>query len=81
MEPHTALYQPLGRDKDEIRLLRFLPPDDNSMDIHGIFEIFPMERAPKYIALSYEWGTAKIPENPLVKWSLDQVKMHVVEEV
>jgi hypothetical protein len=38
--------------------LHFLP-SDGSNDFHSRLEMFPLDNAPKYIALSYEWGLRK----------------------
>jgi len=58
LEPPTqpAMYkhQPLNRSLDEIRLLKLRKEEHGP--VHCDVEVFPLEQAPEYIALSYRWG-------------------------
>jgi len=47
-------YAPLNLVKDEIRLLSFLPTEDNVL--HLSLEHFPLNSAPPFWAFSYTWG-------------------------
>jgi hypothetical protein len=62
MELQPALYRPLSTGTDEIRLLHFLPSDESG-NIHGNLETFPLENPPKYCALSYEWGSEGLSDH------------------
>jgi len=53
-EPATYKHQPLSRSLDEIRLLK-LRKEKNG-PVHCDVEVFSLEQAPEYIALSYRWG-------------------------
>jgi len=58
-EPATYKHQPLSRSLNEIRLLKLRKEEHGP--VHCGLEVFPLEQAPKYIALSYRWG----PPSPL----------------
>jgi hypothetical protein len=47
-------YQALDIEKDEIRLFRFLPTEDDVL--HLRLEHFPFNEAPLFWAFSYTWG-------------------------
>ena len=53
-EPATYKHQPLMRSLNEIRLLKLRK--EKHGPVHCDVEVFPLEKAPKYIALSYRWG-------------------------
>jgi len=57
-EPHpgptTYKHQPLDSSSDEIRLLKLRK--GNEAPLCCEIQVFPLERAPEYIALSYLWG-------------------------
>ncbi|KAH8631329.1 hypothetical protein IG631_13012 [Alternaria alternata] len=58
-EPEIYKHQRLGTSTYEIRLLKLSRETDGS--VHCEVKVFPLERAPEYIALSYRWG----PPSPL----------------
>ncbi|KAI4654962.1 uncharacterized protein J4E78_007141 [Alternaria triticimaculans] len=58
-ESATYKHQPLSRSLDEIRLLKLRKEEHGP--VHCDVEVFPLEQAPEYIALSYRWG----PPSPL----------------
>jgi hypothetical protein len=51
------LYEPLRFDRREIRLLRFSPDSENEDIMSLKLEIFPLDEAPGFTALSYAWGS------------------------
>jgi len=53
-QPATYKHQPLSRSLDEIRLLKLRK--EKHGPVHCEVEVFPLEQAPEYIALSYRWG-------------------------
>jgi hypothetical protein len=52
---HTHNYKPLDRESSEIRLFSFEQGIDRN--IVGQHHVFPISKCPKFIALSYTWGT------------------------
>lgn len=50
------LYQLLNHDRQEIRLLRILPPQPDCKDICCLLEVASLSTYLFYRALSYEWG-------------------------
>ncbi|OWY51320.1 hypothetical protein AALT_g4606 [Alternaria alternata] len=58
-EPEIYEPQRLDTSMDEIRLLKLCRETKGS--VHCEVKVFPLERAPEYIALSYRWG----PPSPL----------------
>jgi hypothetical protein len=52
--PGIYKHQPLDTSIDEIRLLKLRKEKDGP--VHCEIEVFPLERAPEYVALSYRWG-------------------------
>jgi hypothetical protein len=58
-EPEIYKHQRLDTSTDEIRLLRLFR--ETKGPVHCEVKVFPLERAPEYIALSYRWG----PPSPL----------------
>jgi len=53
-KPATYKHQPLSRSLDEIRLLKLRKEEHGP--VHCEVEVFSLEQAPEYIALSYRWG-------------------------
>jgi hypothetical protein len=58
-EPEIYKHQRLDTSTDEIRLLKL--SRETKGPVHCEVKVFPLERAPEYIALSYRWG----PPSPL----------------
>jgi hypothetical protein len=50
----AALYEPLSAAKNQIRLMK-LKSELCADQIHCLLEVFDIETAPKYRALSYAW--------------------------
>jgi len=48
-------YRPLDADKNEIRLLEYLPTKDEDF-LHFRLRHFPLDKAPQFWAFSYTWG-------------------------
>ena len=55
MDPAIHNYTPLNRESSEIRLFSFQQGIDGK--IFGQHHVFPISKCPKFIALSYTWGT------------------------
>lgn len=53
-EPATYKHQPLSRTLDEIRLIKL--HKEQRGPVRCEVEVFPLDHAPEYIALSYRWG-------------------------
>jgi hypothetical protein len=71
MAPRTQdlvqqLYEPLGKNTDEIRLLEILPSLDDSSLIEIRLIKYSLVDDLKYVALSYVWGDASITEDIIV---------------
>ncbi|KAM0420550.1 hypothetical protein ACHAPT_011719 [Fusarium lateritium] len=61
--PVPALYQPLNKGTNELRLLEILPSEDNSATIQVTFSTRPFEDARgNFIPFSYVWGDPKDTE-------------------
>ncbi|KAK5265907.1 hypothetical protein LTR96_008808 [Exophiala xenobiotica] len=48
-------YQPLDAGRDEIRLLEIMRTKDRET-LHLRLRYFPLDKAPRFVALSYTWG-------------------------
>lgn len=59
MSASPCLYHPLDRDKQEIRLFRLI--GKGTWAIAGELQTFELADAPIYKALSYAWGSDRIP--------------------
>jgi hypothetical protein len=57
IEASSYVYSPLDRTSDEVRLARFAAVDKNNIRIE--LQTYPLASAPKFLALSYEWGPLK----------------------
>lgn len=66
--PPRYVYAGLSNEIPQIRLLKILPRNDEhkGSGINISLEIFDMQTAPSYVALSYEWGK---PNHPLSRRS------------
>lgn len=53
-EPEIYKHQRLDTSTDEIRLLKL--SRETKGPVHCEVKVFPLERAPPYVALSYRWG-------------------------
>jgi hypothetical protein len=49
-------FAPLSQTREEIRLFLVTDWDTTTQRLSGTLEIFNLEMAPQYLALSYEWG-------------------------
>lgn len=62
--PHVAFkdtgepfeYAPLDPERQQFRLLRLAPPDENGIITHFQLDTFDIDDAPPYFCLSYVWG-------------------------
>ncbi|KAI9868856.1 MAG: hypothetical protein M1813_004707 [Trichoglossum hirsutum] len=63
--PASALYEPLDKSREEIRLLEILPPTDADYTIRCRLKTAPVHRC-RYIAISYVWGDQSTTENIVV---------------
>ncbi|EWZ84879.1 hypothetical protein FOCG_08068 [Fusarium oxysporum f. sp. radicis-lycopersici 26381] len=64
-EVSAAIYKPLDNTRQEIRLLRLLPPDDKDENIHCTLSHAVLNTPsgnPAYEALSYVWGEPDFSE-------------------
>lgn len=48
------VHEPLADDKDQIRLIRILPGNDEHV-VQCVLRTFDLDNAPEYKALSYMW--------------------------
>ena len=60
-KPATYKHQPLSRSLDEIRLIKLRREKEGPVRCE--IQAFPLKRAPKYIALSYRWGSPLLLHN------------------
>ncbi|KAH0556412.1 hypothetical protein GP486_005667 [Trichoglossum hirsutum] len=63
--PASALYEPLDKSREEIRLLEILPPTDVDYTIRCRLKTVPVHRC-RFIAISYVWGDLSMTENIVV---------------
>jgi hypothetical protein len=70
-EPEMYKYQRLDTSTDEIRLLKLVP--ETNGPVRCKVKVFPLERAPKYFALSYRWG----PLSPLHDLYIEGKKLKI----
>lgn len=73
----TALYQPLDRDRRQIRLARLTTAD--AQGIHCIVETFEFEYAPEYDALSYEWGSPDVMRTITINGQSHHIRSNLYE--
>lgn len=66
-DPDTLLFKhaPLSDPKSQVRLLR-LPPGKDNDDIICELEVYELDEAPPYHAISYTWGTPHQPKTILI---------------
>ncbi|KAF7679541.1 hypothetical protein GT037_003289 [Alternaria burnsii] len=70
-EPEVYKHQRLDTSTDEIRLLKL--SRETKGPVHCEVKVFPLERAPEYIALSYRWG----PPSPLHDLYIEGRKLEI----
>lgn len=58
MDNSSFKYKPLNLDKDEIRLISITPAWRSPELVGRLFHV-PLNKAPRYEALSYAWGDLK----------------------
>jgi hypothetical protein len=63
--PPKYRYEPLSKEKDEIRLVTVLPSSYGSSPIQCTLSTASINDRPEYIALSYTWGASSRKEEIL----------------
>lgn len=66
----TFRHTPLDHSKECIRLLRFMDQPPSSELDHFALETYDIATAPRFVALSYTWGTPKPSHDIIVDGSL-----------